>query len=236
MPISYQQTDTTAVCARAVYCSALSLASGTGTQHAELQAVFGGTAGSGSFTLGLAASQTTVIGWAFEIPITNGETWLGGTWTVRLRINTANSNITWTNIDICRVSSGCVSQASIGSASSLGISLGSTGVKTATVSGSAQTPSAGDKVWILLGFTNAVASTQTAGIVDDQLIDSPFVFATDEGEVLPTIAELVPILQTAMLAQPQTSDDYAPVGVGDEDALWSVPIVQPFTIMFYARG
>jgi hypothetical protein len=180
VPISYQETDTTSVCGRGTYCSGLSLNSGTGTNHAELQATFGAAPGSASFTLGLAASQTTVIGWHFELAITHGENWLGGTWTVRLNINTANSNVTWTNVDICRVSSGCVNQASIGSTSGLGISLGSTGVKTATVTGSAQTPSANDKVIILLGFTNAAASAQNTVIVDDQLIDSPFSFAMDD--------------------------------------------------------
>src|SRR5438309_5675605 len=189
MPVNYQQTDGNTACAFAAFCSSLALLSGTGSLHANLQAIFGGTAGSGNFTLGLAASQTTVIGWAFEIPITNGENWLGGTWTIRLNINTANANVTWTNVDICRVSSGCVSQATIGSASGLGISLGSTGVKTTTVTGSAETPSANDKVWILLGFTNSAASAQNTGIIDDQLIGSPFMFAIPDEEdlVLPTM-------------------------------------------------
>ena len=108
MGISYQQNDTTSVCTFAVYCSGLSLNTGAGTNHANLQARYGGTAGSGNFTLTMLASGTRLVGWSWELPIINGESWLGGTWTVRLNVATANSNVTWTDCFICRVSSGII--------------------------------------------------------------------------------------------------------------------------------
>lgn len=184
MTVSYQETDTTSVCTYAVYCSGLSLNTGAGTNHANLQANFNGTAGSGSFTSTMLASGTRLVAWMFELAISNGENWLAGTWTVRLHINTANANVTWTDCFICRVDSGCTNQATIGSVSSLGISLGSTGVKTATVTGAAQTPNANDKVVVLLAFTNSAASLQSTGIIDDQLIDSPFSFAFDADDLV----------------------------------------------------
>jgi hypothetical protein len=174
MTVRYQQTDATSVCTYAVYCSGLSLNTGAGTNHANLQTIFGGTSGTGNFTMTMLASGTRLVSWMYELPITNNETWLTGIWTVRLNVITANSNVTWTDCFICRVDSSCTSQATIASASSLGIALSTTGVKSTTMTGTAQTPNAGDKVIVVLAFTNSVASLQSVGIIDDQFIDSPF--------------------------------------------------------------
>lgn len=102
-------------------------------------------------------------------------TWSAGTWTVRLNVTTANMNLTWTDVYICRTSSGCFNSATIGSATGLAKSLGSTGVLSQAVTGAAQTPSAGDKVMIAFVFSNAAMSTQTFNYTPNQLIDSPFV-------------------------------------------------------------
>jgi len=88
-------------------------------------------------------------------------------------------NITWNSVYICRVNSGCANQATIGSSTSLGISLATTGVKSTTVSGAAQSPGAGDLVMIVFGFTNSAHGSQSFLYDVDQNNDSPFTVAAE---------------------------------------------------------
>jgi len=170
MAISYQETDTAADCGNGVYCKG-----GTAqVSFFDSEAILGGTAGTAhSITIGATASDSEAIN--FDLVPAASVAWVSGTWTVRLNVTTANTNITWDSVWICRVSSGCVSQATIGSSSALGISFSTTGIKMATVSGSTQSPAASDKVILVFGFSNASATmTQAFSITANQLIDSPF--------------------------------------------------------------
>jgi hypothetical protein len=57
----------------------------------------------------------------------------GGNWTIRLNITTANTNVTWSGVYICAVDMVTTTSTTLGSATGLGISCGTTGVKSTTV-------------------------------------------------------------------------------------------------------
>jgi hypothetical protein len=130
------------------------------------------------------AAVTNRIAVSFELTAASGSTalgtlynWLAGTWVVRLNVTTANANITWTECYICQVNSGCASVATIGSVTGQSISLGTTGVKSMNVTGSAISPASTDGVEIILAMTNGGTMTQSFGFTPNQLIDSPFTAA-----------------------------------------------------------
>ena len=169
--------STTGVCAgNAVYCSGAATSDGGASRVASV----GGTAGTETTlaTSALASSTDNANGlYTLDIPAgTSGDS---GTWTIRLNITTANMNLTVTKIYVCRVNSSCTNQETIGSATGLSISLGTTGVKTQTVSGSAVTLAAGDKVVIVFVLSNGAMSDQIARWGNDQNIDSPFSVVVD---------------------------------------------------------
>lgn len=179
MAINFTQTDTAGDCdAVAAYCSGRPVGSVILSSN-DRQCTDGGTAGTGSNIIQLGGSETDVVGALFTCGVDADVSWDAGNWTVRLNVTSANMNITWSRVAICRVNSSCVNQNSIANVGSLGISLGSTGIKSTTVSGSAQTPSVGDKVVIVFGFTNSSMSSQQFTITPDQNIDSPFTVAVD---------------------------------------------------------
>lgn len=169
MAINYTETDTAAVCTINTYCATGSFG---GTALLK-QASDGGTAGTTEILPSVVASATDHVKLLFEI-VPTSTSWDAGTWTVRFNVTTQNMNVSWSSVYICRVNSSCTNQATIGSSTGLGISLGSPGVKSTTVTGSSQSPSAGDKVLVLCLFDNSAMTNQTVGITPDQNIDSPF--------------------------------------------------------------
>jgi hypothetical protein len=84
-------------------------------------------------------------------------------------------NLTLSSVFICRVNSADVNQATIGSATGLGISLGTTGVKTVNVTGTAQTPNVGDYINIVMVYTNGAMTSQSFQFQPTQLIDTPLI-------------------------------------------------------------
>lgn len=167
MPINYQQTNTNSGL-NSGFCS------GVGAiVNIEPVSTFGGTPGSIEDTM-FCASSETLVRMVNKIIIDSGTSWDSGTWTWRFNVTTANMNITLRSVYICRVNSSGVNQATIGSSTGLSVSLGTTGVKSGTISGSAQTPNAGDYVVIVYVTENGAMSTQSAGVTPDQLTDSPF--------------------------------------------------------------
>ena len=125
MALNFQQTDTNGSLTNQAYCSV-----GGGFTGNKIASV-GGTVGSVDVVLSLSSSQTG-LAITFDLTVGSNVSWAAGTWTVRFNITTANMNLTCTSIYICRISSGNVNQATIGSATGLSISLGTTGVKTQT--------------------------------------------------------------------------------------------------------
>ena len=180
MAINYTQTDGSANACPGEdgYCATTgNNISGT----SERDATDGGTAGStpvssGAFSSSATDQRASII----TIVPDTGTSGDSGTWTVRLNITTANMNLSIIAIDICRVNSSCVNQESIGSATGLSISLGTTGVKSQNVTGSAVTLAAGDKVVIVFHVANGAMSGQSFAWTPDQNIDSPFNAAAAE--------------------------------------------------------
>lgn len=171
MPINFTQTDTDNNIGN-TFCSGRSVSSSLGKLATD-----GGTAGTGTGAIQVDASLTTVVSFNFKCTVNSGVSWNAGTWTWRLNITTANMNLTLGEVYLCRVNSSDVNQATIGSATGLGISLSSTGVKSGTISGSSQSPSAGDYVSVVLVFTNTAMTGQQADCTLNQNIDSPFTAA-----------------------------------------------------------
>lgn len=173
MAINFQQTDTAATfpndhCTVDADCTGLT----SGRECSD-----GGSAGSTAVSPAptIVASVGRVVR-AFKCVVDSGVSWDAGTWTVRMNVTTANMNLEIDRLWICRIDSSGNSQAQIGDSDTLSspISLASTGVKSQTVSGSAQSPSAGDVVWVLVRVNNGAMSTQSFTFTPDQLIDSPF--------------------------------------------------------------
>ena len=159
MTMTFTQTDTAQVCALNNYCSSVG-----GTIEAGRQASVGGTAGSVEATFTTATSQADDNEFSFECVVPAGSTWGAGDWTINVNFTTGNMNATWASCFICRVNSSCVNQATIGSATGLGLPT-SSGAQNTVISGAAQTPGAGDKVIITLGFSNAdTMVARTVGI------------------------------------------------------------------------
>jgi hypothetical protein len=144
------------------------------------QAEAGAAAGSGTCSPSHAGSESAPGSASIRMKLIVGAgiTWSSGTWTFRVNITSANMNITWNECQIERVNSSDVCQGGIGIATGLAISLGSTGVKSANVSGSAQTPSVGDYVIISMICNNGAMTAQSFTWTSDQDIDSPFTAVT----------------------------------------------------------
>lgn len=166
-PLSIVQSDTTF--ADAAFCSGHT---GANTVNRYVAAV-GGNVGTQCNKVNIPGGAT-VYGVEVKWVPTVGTNWNAGTWTWRLNVCGADVHITLSEVYICRVNSADVSQAIIGSSTGLSISCGSVGVLSGTVSGLAQTPSAGDYVVIIFVMTNSSMSSAGPQILGDQTINTPF--------------------------------------------------------------
>lgn len=168
MAYSLQQTDTAATDGAIAACSGTN----AGTTTDNRRATSGGTAGTTthSVTVGITSVRRLVH---FETAPgeLDGHTIPSGNWVVRLNVTVAGADMIWDSVWICRVDSNGISQGTIGSATSQGVNLTSTGVKSITVSGNSDTPNTGDRIYIVLGMRSAGGDTIT--YKPDQLIDTP---------------------------------------------------------------
>lgn len=172
--MDFQQTDANAnASAIAILCSGASL----NTTSTSCVCTVGGTAGVTAESQTMDGSAANLAAVWYELTIPADTTWAAGNWTIRLNCTTASAQCLWDAVFICRVNSSYVNQATIGSATGLAIALNTTGVKETVISGSAQTPSVGDKVIVVLLFDNTNSMTRTFGWTPDQIIVSPFTAA-----------------------------------------------------------
>lgn len=171
--INFTQTDSAATIGTPS-CSGRGFGFGSDTRAAT----DGGTPGSTPISISLASSASLIDRGPSKCTVVVGALWTSGTWTWRLNITTANMNLTLEEVYICRFNSSDVSQATIGSSTALAISLGTTGVKSGTISGSAQSPSVGDYVSVMFTFSNSAMSAQSFSFTPNQNIDSPFTTPT----------------------------------------------------------
>lgn len=177
MAISFQQTDSAMDFAANAGCSGAT----ANSTNSSKKSSSGGTAGSVAVSQNIDNSAANTWAVVFECAVPSGATWNAGSWVVRLNVTTTANKLTWTGTFICRVSSSGISKATIGSLTGQSLSLGSTGIQSMTVSGSAQTPAAGDVVVCVLLFSssNAHGAAQSFAYTPDQLIDSPFTAAAN---------------------------------------------------------
>lgn len=172
MAINYQQTDIDAAGACiAALCSGLTL----GGDNDGKQADEGGAAGTVEITTVLDGESIVNAYIWLEILADPADTWSSGNWVVRIDTTAGSMNATWEEVYICRVNSSCVSQETLASATGLAISLNGTGVRSSgNVNQSATaSPSAGDKVVVIIGIDPGETMTKNLKWIPNQLIDSP---------------------------------------------------------------
>ena len=167
LPITFEQTDTTFTNGASAACSGRASA----TTVKQLTAIDGGTPGTVSQAITLTNNATNVWGTQFKLTTTATQ-WLDGTWTWRFNVTTANNNITLTEVYICRVNSANVNQATMGSATGLAISCGTTGVKSGNITVTAQTPNTGDYVNVVYVFSNGQNMSNTVSFTSNQVFDT----------------------------------------------------------------
>lgn len=183
MATTYQENDTSQICALNNFCSTVG-----GIIEAGRQAQNGATAGVTEVTFLVDPRQVDDNEFSFECILTAGTTGDAGNWVIRANFTTGQMDVTWESCSICRVSSACVNQETIGSATALGLAT-TAGVQSTTISGAAVTLAAGDKVIITLGFSNAnTMFARTIGITPNQLIDSPFMPPAPAGPPVGSLA------------------------------------------------
>ena len=137
-----------------------------------------GAADGGTIT-DLIFASSTLSAPSFTVSNSRAIDWAGGSWTVRLNVTTSNMNLTLVGVYICRVNSdGSGSLETLGSATGLSISLGSTGVKSqAVTTSSATSPGATDRLKIFFDISNSAMTNQSYTITTDQVLNSPLGYA-----------------------------------------------------------
>lgn len=178
MAEDYQQTDTAAPCGVIQACSAVAPAADADAREASV----GGTAGATELACAVAAASSELC-YADEIAIADDTSLDAGDATLRLNITTAQNDLTWEEVYVCRLNSSCTSQETLGSVTGLANDVSAGGVFTQTVSLSAASAhNEGDKVYVTYVFANAHAKTgRTVSITPDQLVTMPFTPAASGG-------------------------------------------------------
>ena len=176
MPIVLTETDTNSghICGVAFLVCADVLAYYTDKLNKE--AAEGATAGVTAFTVSHGNVADLRAPFAFTSPasVPNSTAWESGNWIIRFEVSTANMNLTWNKVCVFAVLAGaCTKNGTALDVASLGIGLGTTGVKSTTQSGSALTTNAGDRILASVGFKNGTSMSQSIGIKPSQNIDTP---------------------------------------------------------------
>ena len=183
---SYIQNDTAQVCALNNYCNP----SG-GTIEAGRQAEQGVSAGASEVTFTVASGQANDMEFSFEVIIPSGSVSEADTAAIPINFTTGSMTAELGTIYLCRVSSGCVNQETIGNLTSIGYAT-SNGLNTFNVTCSSVTFSAGDKVIITMSFTETGGhSNQTVGITPDQTMSLPFNAAAAGAVIRPAMRPFI---------------------------------------------
>lgn len=169
MPIILRETDTVADLAADKYCA---VQANNSTMSAK-QATSGGTAGVTAVTVTMDGDSAghSLINFNSDTTEPNSASWEAGDWTVRIEITTANMNMDIIRIYVCRVNSAGVSQAEIWVDSTQ--TFVTTGVKTVTNAGGAQTANATDVIEVVFECANTFTMAASVGYKPSQNIDTP---------------------------------------------------------------
>jgi len=142
------------------------------TGNANRLMAVGGTAGSTEISLNIGTSQGAK-NLDFQDALGTTATWSSGSWTFRVNCTVAEMSSTWDSVQVNRYNSSCALQENLLSVGLLGISLGTTGTKSTTQTGTTGTPAAGDILIVRYTFSST-SHTATVGITPSENIDSPF--------------------------------------------------------------
>ena len=177
MPINFQQTDST-VFLDAISTYATGLVN-TNSTNALSSALVGGTAGTVGAVAQVSSGGTSALSseaaiWYRIVPGA-GTSWAAGDWSVPIRVDVANANIQLEATHILHISSANTQTTQLGTTATT-VALGTTGVKTRTITCIAGTPAgSSDAVVIIQEFDSlAIMVAQSATIIRDQVIVSPF--------------------------------------------------------------
>lgn len=153
-------------------CSGRSVTGGTAISR---DCVDGGSAGTAEILPALVNVETTVVALQFTSGAIGFTGWQAGDYVIPLDITTTASVLSVEEVYVCRVNSSNVSQETIGSLTGIGRSLGTAQVESFTVSGSATTASATDRIQIIVIFTNTHThgGDDAVGITMGQSITTP---------------------------------------------------------------
>ncbi len=234
MTVEYRQTDTAATHGSAAYCSGLSAAQTEVNKAASV----GGAAGTATLT-----AQTNSEGTRYAViwetdAVGDVGAWPASTATVRLNITTGNSNVSVTEVYLCRVNSSGTSQGTWGSSTGLTTSCTS-GVKSWSVTTSEMTAGQGvsstDRLVVVIGIARTGGhGGQSFDWQSDQLITTPFTAATvltpsaqeaTSSTVAPTLSRVVTVpTQEATTSAPNpTATTNTTVVVSAIEATTSTP-------------
>lgn len=171
--VRLQQTDTTAPCSFAAYCSTQGNSGGTTIAS---DARVGGTAGTTEVTPAMVNNETRLNLVVFSTPDLGITDWTAGDYVVRFDVASQTTRLTWEDTYVCRVNSSCTNQETIGSLTSQATALSSVGVVSHTISGSSTTAAATDRLVFVLAFSNnhEHGGDDPVGYIPSQLIDTPF--------------------------------------------------------------
>ena len=177
MAASFQQTDSTAfVDAISTYGTGLVNANST---NALSSASIGGTAGTSAKLAqvssgGTSGASSEAAIWYRMVPPA-GTSWAAGDWTVPIRVGVGSAGIQLEATHILHISSANAQTAELGTTATT-VALGTTGVKTRTITCLAGTPAgSSDAVVIVQEFDSLTPMVAvTATIIADQIIASPF--------------------------------------------------------------
>lgn len=172
MSLSFNLTAASANCGAVAACSGATLAVVTATS----QMVVGGLVAtlSNSVTVTGLAREAAVMYQSIPGAFSSAD-WPSGTYTIRLNITVADIRMEWDHTYICRMSSACGSLETIGSLTNQSISLGTTGIKTMSVSGVQAVSNLDDTVYIVLVFQNTGATNRSVSVRFNQAIDTPLI-------------------------------------------------------------
>ncbi len=172
--ISFMQTDAPAGCTLKQYFG--NPVGGDAILTSGRMAAAGGKPGVQRLIETMKASESEVIYVLWEITPGPNAVWRAGNWTIRLNVTVPSHFITWKGVEIVHTDQNCNGKERLGNLDGQSVSLIPPGVKSMVVPGiaPASAPATGDKILLLLSFSNSATESRSFGYTPDQLIDSPF--------------------------------------------------------------
>jgi hypothetical protein len=170
MALDFVETDQASACAVSAFCSPNSLGGGSGIAGRGC-APQGSLAGNHLVTVSMNVSEVGKIYAMIEL-VPGVRAWVAGPLQFGFRVPApGNPAIDWVRTDVCHVLANCTSVETLASdtaAVNLGISDQDYITKVVQLAAPAVPPLAGDRLALLLSFTNNAASIQSFGWMPDQ--------------------------------------------------------------------